>query len=61
MSEPNELVPLELGKVNVLDIDRDYIYSAFAKQADQKHAKGEWWTFKDFIRQALLTYASGVR
>jgi hypothetical protein len=61
MSEANELVPLDLGTVNVIDIDRDYIYSAFAKQASQKHDKGEWWTFKDFVRQALLTYAAGVR
>lgn len=61
VSEVNEVVPLDAGQIYVLDIDRDYIYSAFAKQAAKKHAKGEAWTFNDFTRQALLTYAAAVR
>lgn len=61
MSDVNELVPLELSTINVLDIERDYIYSAFAVQAAKKHCEGVTWNFADFTRQALLTYAGGVR
>lgn len=61
MDDVNAIVPLELGTVNVIDIDRDYIYSAFAKQKAQKHDQGKWWEWPDFVRQALLTYAGGVR
>lgn len=60
-SEPNELVPLEVGTVSVLDIDLDYIYSAYKKQQTEHWAKNEVWTFNDFVRQALLTYAGAVR
>lgn len=60
-SDVNEMVPLEVGTIEVLDIDLDYIYSAFKKQQAEKWAENQVWTFRDFFRQALLTYAAGLR
>lgn len=56
-SDPNEVVDLNVGRVQLLDIERDHIVNAYYRQAVREHFDGTF-TFGIFTKRALVQYAT---
>lgn len=60
MSEANELVDLDAGRVTLLDIQRNWVMNSFHQRAQFARDRGEYYSWTDFVREALTRHAEQV-